>query len=141
MPTNHDPKMNHARVGTTSDARRRIIDRLVEEAEEAGYPVAAVFAVRLAVEEALANAARHGHADRPDEPLDFSWLVTPARVDVEITDHGPGFNPEDTPDPTLEENIGKPSGRGLMLMRAYMTDVAFNESGNTVRMTYFKPAE
>ena len=40
------------------------------------------------------------------------------------------------PDPTLTENLSKPFGRGVMLMKAYMTEVAFNSQGNRVKMRY-----
>ena len=52
---------------------------------------------------------------------------------------GPGFDPSTVPDPTLDQNLEIPSGRGLMLMRAYMTAVTFNPAGNRVTMRYRKP--
>ncbi|MFA7238304.1 MAG: ATP-binding protein, partial [Phycisphaeraceae bacterium] len=50
------------------------------------------------------------------------------------TDEGPGFTPEGVPDPTRGENLERPSGRGVMLMKAYMTKVSFSPSGNRVTM-------
>ncbi len=133
--------MTRATVRPLPDAKREALDRIVTEAEGAGYPTAAVFAVRLAVEEALTNAINHGHAELPEEPVDLAWRVLPNRIDIEVADHGPGFDPEETDDPTLEENLEKPAGRGLMLMRAYMTSVEYNSTGNAVKMTYFRPSE
>jgi serine/threonine-protein kinase RsbW len=128
-------------VAPHPERKRETLDRLVSEVEAAGYPTAAVFAVRLAVEEALTNAMSHGHAELPEQPVSVSWRVDPERVDVEIVDQGPGFDPSDTPDPTLEENLDKPAGRGLMLMRAYMAHVSFNERGNRVTMTYLRAGD
>ena len=51
-----------------------------------------------------------------------------------ITDEGSGFDPLDVPDPTAVENLERPCGRGLMLMKHYMSEVDFNERGNSVRM-------
>lgn len=51
-----------------------------------------------------------------------------------ISDEGPGFDPNDVPDPTDIENLERPCGRGLMLMRHYMTEVNYNSTGNSVRM-------
>ena len=51
-----------------------------------------------------------------------------------ITDQGSGFDPAALPDPTTEENLQKPTGRGIMLMRAYMDEVRFNEKGNQVHL-------
>jgi serine/threonine-protein kinase RsbW len=51
-----------------------------------------------------------------------------------VTDEGPGFRLDDVPDPTADENLQRPCGRGLMLIRAYMDEVSFNETGNEITM-------
>ena len=51
-----------------------------------------------------------------------------------ITDEGPGFHLSEVPDPTADENLERPCGRGLMLIRAFMDEVSYNESGNQVRL-------
>ena len=66
---------------------------------------------------------------RPPERVD---LIGQERVVVEIEDEGPGFDVEDVPDPTAEENLEKPSGRGIMLMRAFMDRVEYLDRGNRV---------
>jgi serine/threonine-protein kinase RsbW len=107
-----------------------------------GYPEASQFAVRLAIEEALVNAFRHGHKDLPPEtPVRFEFSVTPAHVNMSIEDRGPGFNPSAVKDPTLEENLELPTGRGLLLIRAYMSRVEYNAKGNKLSMTYSRPAD
>lgn len=105
------------------------------------YPDAAKFAVRLALEESLVNAFRHGHKGLPaDTPARVEFEVSRDRVELAIEDQGPGFKPEDVPDPTLDENIERPTGRGLLLMRAYMARVEYMGRGNRVEMTYQRPA-
>ena len=105
-----------------------------------GYPDAARFAVRLALEESLVNAFRHGHKRLPaDAPAKVEFAVTRDTVELAIEDQGPGFKPEDVPDPTLDENIERPTGRGLLLMRAYMARVEYVGRGNRVEMTYQRP--
>ena len=52
-----------------------------------------------------------------------------------IRDEGPGFDPSKLPDPTAPEYLERPHGRGLMLMRTFMSDVSYNDIGNEVRMT------
>jgi serine/threonine-protein kinase RsbW len=64
----------------------------------------------------------------------IAYHILPDRFDIHITDEGNGFDPCDVPDPTAVENLERPSGRGLMLMRYYMSEVTFNSSGNSVRM-------
>lgn len=110
--------------------------------ERHGYAKAARFAVRLAVQEAIANAFHHGHEKLPTTlPIDIAFKVDSQRVIITVTDQGPGFAPSTVPDPTLDENLEVPSGRGLMLIRAYMTHVRHNDRGNVVEMVFQKPAE
>jgi anti-sigma regulatory factor (Ser/Thr protein kinase) len=60
--------------------------------------------------------------------------ITRQEATFVIRDEGPGFDPRSLPDPTLPENIEKPCGRGLLLMRTFMDSVAFNSTGNEVTM-------
>lgn len=107
-----------------------------------GYSEASKFAVRLALEEGLANAFAHGHRGLPEgATVTLEYRVGPADLEMHVEDRGPGFDPSSVPDPTLDENLELPSGRGLMLIRAYMTRVVFNPTGNRVSMFYKRPAK
>jgi serine/threonine-protein kinase RsbW len=111
--------------------------KLLTAIESSGYPEAAAFAIRLAFDEAVSNAFKHGHrALTPVEPVMVSYDVDARAVKIVVADRGPGFEPGGVPDPTLDENLSRPSGRGIMLMKAYMTDVRFNERGNEVTLVY-----
>jgi hypothetical protein len=66
----------------------------------------------------------------------FSHYVTPSQTVVEIADQGLGFDPKTIADPVAPENLERPSGRGLFLIRYYMTSVRFNECGN--HLTLYK---
>ena len=92
------------------------------------------FAVKMAVEEALVNAIKHGNQLDPSKTVTVSYVLHPERFEVRITDQGPGFNPDDVPDPTSPENLERPCGRGLLLIRYYMTDVSFHDAGRTIAM-------
>jgi serine/threonine-protein kinase RsbW len=117
-----------------------IQDRVVQAAETLGYSSSAQFALRLAIEEAIINAFKHGHAGLDSKtPIHVHFEVDARRIFVAVEDQGPGFTPEDVPDPTLDENLERPSGRGLILMRAYMTRVDYNDRGNRVEMELIKP--
>ena len=120
---------------------RQVEARLLEQIESQGYPEASVFAIRLAFEEAVLNALRHGHKEIPDSPVTVRWKVTPERLTLRVEDQGPGFSFEELPDPTAPENLEQPHGRGVMLMRAYMTRVSFNDRGNVVTLEYDNPGE
>ena len=123
-------------VRTVSDfaAARTVQEDLLELARELGYSAETAFAIRLAFEEAVNNAIRHGNAMDAAKAVRIEYEVTPARVAIAIADEGRGFDPGALPDPTRDENLEKPGGRGVMLMRAYMDKVTFNRRGNRVSM-------
>lgn len=144
MSSQEPPTPDSTTVNLTHD--RRQIDRIERDLLDAiarhGYGKASQFAIRLAFEEAVSNAFHHGHRGlSPDLPVTVQFSVAPSEVRISVEDRGPGFQPGAVPDPTLDENIENPSGRGLMLMRAYMTSVAYSPSGNRVTMIYQRPAK
>lgn len=131
-------------VSITSDRAQidALRDQIVDAVESQGYTPASAFAVRLAFEEAITNAFRHGHRGLPpDAPVTVRFRVAPDEIEIDVQDAGPGFNPGAIPDPTLDQNLEMPSGRGLLLIRAYMSEVDFNERGNRVRMVYRRPED
>ncbi|MBL9147887.1 MAG: ATP-binding protein [Phycisphaerae bacterium] len=97
------------------------------------------FAIRLALEEGLTNAFRHGNKNDPAKSVRFLCRISAHEAYFEIEDEGPGFDPETVPDPTSDENIEIPSGRGIMLIRAYMSEVEYLKPGNRLRMLYRRP--
>jgi serine/threonine-protein kinase RsbW len=126
-----------------SEARR--VQELIESAlSAAAYTEHEVFSIKLALEEALVNAIKHGNQMDPDKRVFVVYKVTPDRFDIRITDEGAGFNPADVPDPTDPDNLERPCGRGLLLMRGFMTEVEYHGRGNVVSMAKVRepaPAE
>jgi serine/threonine-protein kinase RsbW len=94
-----------------------------------------LFCIQLALEEALVNAIKHGNQLDRDKQVRIAYRIRADLFEVAITDEGAGFDPGEVPDPTAVESLERPCGRGLMLMRHYMTHVAFNERGNSVSMS------
>lgn len=103
-------------------------------AAERGYNGHDQFAVKLALEEALANAIKHGNQSDPTKQVTLEFTIDEQQISISISDEGPGFNPADVPDPTLDENLEKPYGRGVMLMNTYMNEVRYNKRGNKVTL-------
>ncbi|MBL8763568.1 MAG: ATP-binding protein [Phycisphaerae bacterium] len=141
---NQPPQTNTNRSTISLVNSREEIDRaendVLEALDRARYDEASKFAVRLALEEAIMNAFRHGHKSLPPtEPVRLVYSVSPGEAVIEIEDRGPGFKPEGVPDCTLDQNLELPSGRGIMLMRAFMTSVSYLDRGNRVVMVYRKP--
>lgn len=120
----------------------RILQSRIEEALVAtAYSEHDIFAIKLAVEEALVNAIKHGNQLDPDKNVIVSYQVTCERFDIRIVDEGPGFNPEEVPDPTDPANIERLCGRGLLLIRGFMTDVQYHGRGNVVTMSKLRVGE
>ena len=121
---------------------REELDRLHESVlvvvSEAGFDEASTFAVRLALEEAVANAFRHGNGEDPSKRVLVHYHVTPDEIRLAVEDEGPGFDPASVPDPTEDANLEIPSGRGIMLMRAYMSSVEIVAPGNRIEMVFRK---
>jgi anti-sigma regulatory factor (Ser/Thr protein kinase) len=86
---------------------------------------------------AFANAVKHGNRCDCDKHVRIKYRVTPRRADVVVEDEGPGFNPSSLPDPTLDQHIESTHGRGILLMQAFMNNVVFSPSGNSVTLTKF----
>jgi serine/threonine-protein kinase RsbW len=121
-------------IPSTNTAAAEVQQEIVEAIEQQDYKDS-VFAVRLALDEALVNAVKHGNQYDPDKSVLVEINIDEERIIIQVEDQGPGFVPDELPDPTDPMNLSKPNGRGVMLMRAYMTQVDFNDSGNRVILT------
>jgi len=107
-------------------------ERILSELQRCGYEDDAIFALKLALEEAMTNAVKHGNRNDAGKRVWVRYHVDPKRVVIMVRDEGCGFCPDKVPDPTAEENLERPNGRGLMLMYSYMTKVRYNDRGNEV---------
>lgn len=142
MPKPNGATSGPVRISVAND--RDEIDRtasmILGRLESLGYSKASEFAIKLAFEEAITNAFKHGHRSlEHGQTVEVDYELDSEAVTIAIEDHGPGFTVDDVPDPTLDENLTIPSGRGLMLIRSYMTEVRHNEAGNRIVMVYRKP--
>ncbi len=115
-------------------AHESFLNQVLEMLSEEGWHEKHVFGIRLAMEEALVNAVRHGNALDNDKAVQATCRLAPDRIWIEVVDQGPGFDPDQVPDPTCDENLEKPCGRGILLMRSYMSQVEYNRQGNRVTM-------
>ena len=123
-------------VSGTHQACGNIVAEVCQAIESHGHAEVVVFAVRLALEEALANAIRHGHQGDESMQLGVEAAVDAECIDLIVCDEGRGFDPHCVPDPTRDENLMIASGRGLALMRAFMSDVHIDPPGNRIVMRY-----
>ena len=94
-----------------------------------------VMAVELALQEAIANAVRHGC--KSDATKQVQCCVTvdgSGEVVIVVRDPGSGFDPSKVPDPLVGENLFKPSGRGVFLINGLMDHVEYSDGGREVQM-------
>ena len=103
--------------------------QIVDWLKERQYPPRDQFGVRLALEEGLMNAIKHGNQRDASKSVRVYCEVHDTHTYIEIEDQGAGFIPEQVPDPLEEVGLMKASGRGLFLMRLYMTRVEYRDSG------------
>lgn len=129
-----DDRIEQFEVVIPSDtaAGQPIQDLIVKHLESLKYDDRDVFGIRLAIEEALVNAIKHGNRMDPNKTVRVACRVCHQRIWIEVEDQGEGFKPEEVPDPTADENLERPCGRGIMLMRAFMTSIEYNDAGNRV---------
>jgi serine/threonine-protein kinase RsbW len=93
-----------------------------------------IFGIKLALEEALINAIKHGNQLDPNKRVFVRYRIEPPRFQVSITDEGPGFDLKEVPDPLAVENLERPCGRGLLLIHHYMNEVFYQPPGNHLSM-------
>jgi serine/threonine-protein kinase RsbW len=105
-------------------------ERIINVLESQSYSDHDLFGVRLALEEALVNAIKHGNGMDPDKQVHIDCRFEVDRVRIVIEDEGGGFDLKAVPDPTDDENLERPGGRGIMLMRSFMNTIEYNDSGN-----------
>ena len=117
--------------------------------------------IGMAIEEALTNAMHHGNLEvcsklrEGDTDKEYYQKIAERKqqlkfrsrkvrveaefsdehICIQISDEGAGFDPASIPDPRLRENLERVSGRGLLLIRSFMDQVAHNAAGNQITMT------
>ncbi|MBL7215163.1 MAG: ATP-binding protein [Phycisphaerae bacterium] len=122
----------------TDAAAQQTCTKILKHAAEQGFNEDATFGIHLALEEAFTNALKHGNQSNPNKKICVEFLITPEKMDISITDEGQGFDPDDVPDPRCNQNLYKISGRGVLLIKAYMDIVEYNKRGNCVHMVKYR---
>lgn len=130
----------HTRLFVPSELEevRRIQDDIESGLQLHAFGDSDLFAVKLAVEEALVNAIKHGNQLDPAKQVFVQYTIDERLFEIRIRDEGPGFDPTDLPDPTADDFLERPCGRGVMLIRSFMTSVDYLGNGNEVVMSKLK---
>ena len=129
----HEPKV-HLVIGSRLENVELV--QIAVEAALQELPVEETLAHRVgtAVREAVANAIEHGNKNDPNKQVTVDFGLDGGEIVIEVCDEGLGFDPARVPDPLRPENLMKPNGRGILLIREFMDDVSyrFNEDHGTV---------
>jgi serine/threonine-protein kinase RsbW len=143
MSESHGSKAAETTVKIVIPSVIRLVD-LVHSASEkmaemAGFDAEGGLNFGLAVREAVINAIVHGNGKDPGLDVEVEFIADGKGMNAVIRDQGSGFDPEATPDPTAGPNVLKTSGRGLLLIRAFVDDVLFSRrSGRGMEVRLIK---
>jgi serine/threonine-protein kinase RsbW len=93
--------------------------------------------IMIAVTEAVNNAIKHGNASNSKKNVNLSLSLNMSLLKFVIKDEGSGFDYNNLPDPTAPENLEKPGGRGIFLMKHLSDEVEFKEGGKVVELSFY----
>ena len=126
--------MIHVRIGSRFEDIELVDLVAAATLTHLGFEEEVADKVCLAIREAVANAVQHGNRLQPDKMAQVVLVIGEEHLDIEIKDEGGGFDPENVPDPLAAENLLKPTGRGIFLMRRLVdaVDFEFDDNGATV---------
>ena len=134
--TNPDPDNEatfHVCVIKSDQRETEIPKRAVgKELRRFRFGKSATFSIKLALEEALTNAVKHGNRNDPSKSITVRYAVNKEKAVIIVGDEGNGFPSSKVPDPTTPERLPLPRGRGIMLIRAYMDEVRYRDSGREI---------
>ena len=109
-----------------------LITEVVEKVRADQWSDKDLFAIELALEEAMTNAVQHGNGSDHSKKVRFDCKLNQNLVSVRVEDEGHGFKPEALPDPREPENQMVESGRGVLLIKHFVTRVKWNDRGNVI---------
>jgi serine/threonine-protein kinase RsbW len=121
-------------ISSDNDQSQDVQNKIMHDVHLRGFNSQSIFAIRLALEEAMMNAIKHGNRLDPKKKVHVEAMVDSRQAEIIVEDEGPGFVRRAVPDPTLPENLEKCSGRGIHLIEAYMDDVQWSRGGRRLRM-------
>ena len=116
------------------------VQRLISQATAAfGLGEDIAYWMELTVSESVINAIRHGNQFDPAKNARLAISFDGENVEVIVEDQGEGFNLEELADPTRGENLLKPCGRGILIIRSFMDEVTLSpKEGGGMRLHMLK---
>ena len=93
--------------------------------------------IMIAVTEAVNNAIKHGNQGQSTKNVGLALSLEEGLIKFKVEDEGGGFDFQNLPDPTAPENLEKPGGRGIFLMKHLSDEVDFKEGGRVVELSFY----
>jgi serine/threonine-protein kinase RsbW len=116
----------------------RMIESFIDNAKERFHLDEDLYGnIMIAVTEAVNNAIKHGNSNNSSKNVFLSLTLNENLLKFVIKDEGLGFEYNNLPDPTAPENLEKPGGRGIFLMKHLSDEVKFTENGKTVQLSFY----
>jgi serine/threonine-protein kinase RsbW len=120
------------------DENIRIVESFIDNAKEKFNLDDDIYGnIMVAVTESVNNAIRHGNKHDKKKNVYLSLSLNEDLIRFIIKDEGSGFDYHNLPDPTSPENIDKPSGRGIFLMKHLSDEVNFKQAGSEVELCFY----
>ena len=132
-------KMNSIKVHFPSlDENIRIVESFIDNAKEKFNLDDDIYGnIMVAVTESVNNAIRHGNKSDKKKNVHLTLSLNDNLIRFIVKDEGIGFDYHNLPDPTSPENIDKPSGRGIFLMKHLSDEVTFKNEGSEVELCFY----
>jgi len=127
----------HKEIPSRLELILEFLTEIIEEIKKLNIAEPELFKIKLALNEALVNAAKHGNKLNAELSVHVDLDATDQRVIFKIRDEGAGFDISKLADPTKEENLGKTDGRGIFLVRSLMDQAEFSDCGRQLKMVKF----
>lgn len=116
----------------------RIIESFIDNAKERFNLDDDIYGnIMIAVTESVNNAIMHGNKNDKSKNVTLSLSLNNNVINFSIKDEGTGFDYQNLPDPTSPENLDKPSGRGIFLMKHLSDEVNFKNRGSLVELSFY----
>lgn len=116
----------------------RMIESFIDNAKDKFHLNEDIYGnIMIAVTEAVNNAIRHGNKGDSAKNVSLKLSLHDGMIKFRVEDEGSGFDFHKLPDPTAPENIEKPGGRGIFLMKHLADEVDFSEQGKVVELSFY----
>ena len=130
-------KSIHIEIPSLSD-NIRMIESFIDNAKDKFQLNEDIYGnIMIAVTEAVNNAIRHGNKGDSSKNVSLGLTLNEDMIKFRVEDEGKGFDFHNLPDPTSPENIEKPGGRGIFLMKHLADEVDFSEQGKVVELSFY----